>query len=197
VNAKEVAEVAQWLDSLGIEYVVVGGSAIELKHSVGTKDVDVLIAVGDWAPLDRALDERREATPLESHAGSIRGTRLHLGTQVADVEFISGQPFCGKRDPDDFIRFVRSRHSKVHGGVRFAEPAVVWYMRLSTDDWEIYALKIEQDLRAGVPADTLDRTLALAAHFGVRPKIADRVAFLRRTLALFEPVRTERSTPTK
>jgi hypothetical protein len=187
MNRAEVVELTRWLDRLGIEYVVVGGSAIEFRHSVGTKDVGPLIAVGDWAPLDQAIQGRPDASPLEPFTGTIRGSRVQLGTQLVDVEFISGKPFCGGRRPDDFVRFVRSRRSTLYRGVHFANPSVVWYMRLSTRDWETYILKIEQDLRAGVPRGTMDDVLEIAGHFGVRPLLVDRVDFVRQTLQLFEP----------
>ena len=130
MNHEQVKEVAGWLDSLKIRYIVVGGSAI------GTKDVDVLIGVGDWEPIDRILENRREAAPLEPMSGSIRGTVVALGTEQVDVEFLSGEPFAGNRSADDFLRYVHQHRSEVDEGVRYAKPAVVWYMRLSTNDWQ-------------------------------------------------------------
>lgn len=185
MNFAEVVRVARWLDRLGPPYIVVGGSAIERLYRVGTKDVDVLIATRAWEELDRALEGRRDATPLEPYNGTIRGTRLLLDGRAIDLEFISGEPFCGSRKPEAFVRYIRRYHSVARSGVPFADPATVWYMRLSISDWETYALKIEQDLRAGVPAATFEDTLRIADHFGVRPLMSERVASVRRVLRLF------------
>jgi hypothetical protein len=187
VRANDIARVSKWLDALHIGYVVVGGSAIELRFQVGTKDVDVLIAVGDWGLLDQRLEHRVDASPLDPYGGTIRGTRVAIGASQVDVEFISGQPFGGTKGADAFLEYVRRYHSSVRDGVRYADPATVWYMRLSTEDWETYSLKIEQDLVAGVPSSTFDEVLRIAAHFAVRERVAGRIEFVRRTLRLFAP----------
>ncbi len=179
MNHEQVKEVAGWLDSLKIRYIVVGGSAI------GTKDVDVLIGVGDWEPIDRILENRREAAPLEPMSGSIRGTVVALGTEQVDVEFLSGEPFAGNRSADDFLRYVHQHRSEVDEGVRYAKPAVVWYMRLSTNDWQQYVEKIRLDIRGGVPLETLGAVVEIGDYFGVGDKMRERVAFVRRTLALY------------
>lgn len=183
-----VREVADWVrDQLQVPFVVVGGSAVERNVPVGTKDVDLLIAVGSWRRLDRALEGRRDATPLDTSTGTIRGTVVTVRSARVDVEFISGEPFSGQKGADDFVEYVRNYRSNVSDGVRYADPEVVFYMRLSTDDWQAYAPSILRDLRAGVPRETLDETLKVAAHFGVREKITHRVTFVRKTLQLFEP----------
>ncbi len=191
MNREDVTRVARWLNGLGLPYVVVGGSAIESTYSVGTKDVNVLIAVGAWGDLDRAIKQRREATPLEPRGDTIRGSIVTIGTQRVDVEFISGQPFCGNRLPEDFVEYVRSRHSRTVDGVRYADAAVVWYMRLSVETWNEYVYRLEADLRAGVPRETFDIVLTIAGHFGNRAILAQRVTFARKTLSLFDPPEVE------
>ncbi len=183
-----VREVANWVrDQLQVPFVVVGGSAIEHKVPVGTNDVDLLIAVGSWRRLDVVLEGRRDATPLNASSGTIRGTVVTVGSARVDVEFISGEPFSGPKGADDFVEYVRAYRSTLSDGVRYADPAVVFYMRLSTDDWQAYVPSILRDLRAGVPGETLVVTVKVAAHFGVREKISERVEFVRKTIRLFEP----------
>lgn len=193
MKPRTVEEVAHWVrDQLRIPFVVVGGSAIEHQYEVGSKDVDLLIGVGDWTPLDRALEERRDATPLEPMGGTIRGTEVTLGGSRLEVEFISGQPFCGNRAPDDFIRYVLKHRSAEAGGVTYADPSVVFYMRLGPgiEAWEANLYSIQRDLRAGVPLGTLDEAVAIGRHFGVGDVIAERVRWAREKLKLFEAPRS-------
>lgn len=185
MNRPQVYQVARWLDSLGIRYIVVGGSAIERIAAVGTKDVDVLIAISDWGTIDQVLEHRREAAPLEPMSGSIRGTVVHLGTERLDVEFLSGEPFAGSRSGDDFLRYVRQHRSVLDEGVRYANPDVVWYMRLSTDDWQQYVEKIRLDVRSGVPLRTLESVVKIGDYFGRGERMLERTSFVRRTLALY------------
>ena len=192
MNPRMVDRVARWIrDQLRVPFVVVGGSAIEHRYEVGSKDVDLLIGVGDWDPLDRALEGRRDATPLEPTGGTIRGTEVTLGGSRVEVEFISGQPFCGNLTPDDFVRYVRVHRSTKAGGVAYADPSVVFYMRLGPGilDWEANVYSIQRDLTAGVPLQTLDGAVAVGRHFGVGDVISERVRWTREKLKLFSPPR--------
>jgi hypothetical protein len=193
VRLSQVRAVARWLDSLGISYVVVGGSAIERIAEVGTKDVAVLIAISDWGPIDRLLEHRREAPPLEPMYGTIRGTIVQLGSERFDVEFLSGEPFAGNRSGDDFLAYVRKHRSITDDGVRFANPDVVWYMRLSTDVWEQYVQKIRLDIRGGLSIDILSAVVDIGDHFGVGERMRERTKFVRETLDLYRgPSKSEK-----
>jgi hypothetical protein len=66
VDASEIGEVARWLRSeIGVPFVIVGRSAIRIETPVATKDVDVLISGRDWSTVDSALENRKDAAPLE------------------------------------------------------------------------------------------------------------------------------------
>jgi hypothetical protein len=99
-----------------------GDSAIEQSVPVGTKDMDVLISSEDWSSVDQALEHRPDATPLDPMSGTIRGTQLSIGGALIDVEFLSGEPFCGNRTPTEFLRFVREHGSRLHLGTHYATP---------------------------------------------------------------------------
>lgn len=186
MNREEIKSVAEWLLGLDVPFVIVGGSAIEQLVSAGTKDVDVLIAVGDWEKLDKALENTREASPLEPYTGTIRGTRLGLGTELLDLEFLSSEPFAGTRTADEFLDYIRTYRSNKFGMLRYATPAAVWYMRLSIEDsWEQYVSKIRREIVAGIPESTFDDVSTIADHFGVSDRIRERVAFARKTLGLY------------
>ncbi|MGP8077764.1 MAG: hypothetical protein ACLQD8_03690 [Thermoplasmata archaeon] len=150
---------------------------------MATKDVDVLISGSDWSVVDSALESRRDASPLDTMSGSIRATVLAIGGVSIDLEFIAGEPFSGTAEPGAFGRYVREEGSVVYDGVRYATPAVVFYMRLnSPDDWHLYLPAIERDLQAGVPKRTLDEAARIADRFGIGPEVRERIKSLRATL---------------
>ena len=184
METEVVEDVAEWLQTaIGVPFVVVGGSAIERSVPVGTKDIDVLVRTSDWETIDRALERRKDASPLEPMSGTIRGTVLTIGHLKIDLEFISGKPFSGRASPDSFIEFVQTEGSRVFNGIRYATPAVVFYMRLvAPEDWRAYLPSIERDLDAGIPESTLDRAIGVAERFGLGSTVRERVEYLRKKL---------------
>jgi hypothetical protein len=187
LNREDVAKVSDWLKSQSITFVVVGGSAIELLVDAATHDVDVLILVGDWGKISKAVSESRVATPLEPEDGQLRGTSLNLGgLERIDLEFISAEPFCGHRSPDEFVEYVQNYRSRRVAGARYADPSVVWYIRLSIDNlWEAYVSKIQRDIVAGIPESTFETVLEIAEKFGVKRKLKERIEGARKLLKLF------------
>jgi len=168
---------------------VVGGPAIELHYDAGTLAVDVLILVGDWQPVSEALLKSPLATPLVPDEGQqLRSTQVRLGgIEPIDLEFLSAEPFSGSRSPDEFVEYVRTYRSEKIGDVRYASPAVVWYIRLSIEGfWDQYVSKIRRDIAAGVPEGTFDAVLEIADHFGVGDKIRERVVFARKILRFYK-----------
>ncbi|MGA9839500.1 MAG: hypothetical protein WBF81_05680 [Thermoplasmata archaeon] len=180
----QTAAVGRWLRSeIGVPFVVVGGSAVEQVVPVATKHVDVLIKETDWPTVDSALESRRDASPLDPDGGSIRGTFVSIDGLRIELEFIAGEPFSGRSDRESFGRYVSTAGSTVHDDIRYATPAVVFYMRLNApDDWQLYIPAIERDLQAGVSVRTLDQACRIADRFGVGPEVRGRVKSLRATL---------------
>ena len=188
VAREQVRKVADWLHGLGVRFIVVGGSAIVLHYEAGTLDIDVLILVGDWKPVADALLKSPLATPLTPDEGQLRGTQVRLGgIEPIDLEFLSAEPFSGTRSPDEFVEYVRTYRSEKVGDVRYASPAVVWYIRLSIEGlWDQYVSRIRRDIVAGVPEATFDVVVEIADHFGVGEKMRERVTFARKTLQFFK-----------
>ncbi len=180
----EIEEIAERLAELGVPFVVVGGSALEREFSVGTSDVDLLVLVGDFQSLEELLADRKDMGPFEP-TGNIGTAQVLVGSGWTEVEFITGSSFSGRQSGDSFVRYVRDYRSEKRAGVRWARPEVVWYMRLSTDDWQLYVIKIHRDLRAGVPASTFDGVLDVARHFGVEEKIRGRVGKAQEVVRLY------------
>lgn len=186
MKAEEIEAIAERLHELGIPFVVVGGSALERKYSVGTGDVDLLVTVGDFHSLEEALNGRKDVGPFDP-TGTIGTAQMLVGSGWTEVEFLTGQPFSGDLSGDEFVRYVRDYRSDRRGRIRWARPEIVWYMRLSTDDWELYVIKIRRDLRAGVPSSTFDGVIDVARHFKVGNKIEPRVRKAKEVTDLARP----------
>jgi|HubBroStandDraft_1064217.scaffolds.fasta_scaffold40751_3 hypothetical protein len=181
MDPHDVQRVAEWIrSSIGVQFIVVGGSAIERIVPVATKDVDVLIDESDWAKIDAAIESREEAAPLEPFGGTIRGTIVAIGGASIDLEFLSDSTFNGTREPGSFLRYVREQGSIDFDGVRYAKPAVVFYMRLNApESWESYVPSIERDIQSGVTPSELEGAIEIANRFGVGARTTQRVAFVR------------------
>lgn len=184
MKADETEAIAAKLSEIGVEFVVVGGSTLEREYAVGTGDVDLLVAIGDFESLEKAFQDRKDIAPF-APTGTVGSTRILVGSGWIEVEFIVGSPFSGTQRGDDFVRYVREYRSDVRGSARWARPEVVWYMRLCTDEWRMYVPKVRRDVRAEVPESTFDRVMDVARHFGVLEKIGSRVKEAREALQLF------------
>ena len=103
------------------------------------------------------------------------GSEFFAGTRWTDVEFISPLPFSGTFPPDDFISYVRRHRPREVEGIVFAEPEVVWYMRLAIPDWTVCAEKIIRDVRAGVPQEILEKMPGISKHFGYTDLMIPRI----------------------
>jgi hypothetical protein len=166
-----------------IEFLVVGGVSLERTYPIGTGDIDVAIAPKDYLGVLEKLQADSRVRKVED-LGTIAGSEFRVGTRWVDVEFLNPTPFAGKRQPDDFIAYVRRHRSETTELATFAAPEVVWYMRLAISDWEVYVQKILRDVRAGVTPDLLQKVLDVARHFGVTETLTPRVDATRKMIDL-------------
>lgn len=179
VEPNEIRALTEWVRAaIGVPFIVVGGSAIEAEVSVGTKDVDFLVSARDLEKVDLALESRKDAHPLEPATGTIRGTEVLIGRASIQVDFLSATPFGG----EVFLDYVQRRGSIRYEGARRARPKVVFYMRLSLDDWRENIPSIERDLKAGISVSALGGAILVARHFGRGELIEERVNAVRRIL---------------
>jgi hypothetical protein len=182
LTAPGLAEIVAELDRLGIRYVVVGGGAVAAQYSVGTQDVDILVAAEEYQPSLSKLDESPQVKWVEKSPGM--ATVLFHGTGGdLELDVIDTTMYSGDREPDAFVRFVRSHASVAIRGVRFATVPAVWYMRLLVPDWQIYLTKVQADLAFGVPPKFLDEAAAIADRFGCGDVIRERVGSVRAEVA--------------
>lgn len=179
----DLKEVCLELRKAGVDYVVVGGTAIERHYRIGTMDLDFAIALRDYPSVLEKMAAHPRVRDLED-LGTMAGCKFHVGTRWVDVELINPKLFRGKLPPDHFIDYVKRYRSERTAFGPCATPSVVWYMRLAVPDWQTYVRKIIRDLRAGVPEKTLDDALAIAKHFGIRELIESRVRQAREMIEL-------------
>jgi hypothetical protein len=182
----DLKDVCLELRNAGVDYVVVGGAAIERHYRVGTMDLDFAIALKDYTTVLTKMASHPRVRDMED-LGTIAGCKFRVETRWVDVEFINPKLFCGKSPPDHFIDYVRRYRSEHTDLGPCATPPVVWYMRLAVPDWQIYVQKIIRDFRAGVPEKTLEDAVAIAAHFGIRELIESRVRQAREMIELARP----------
>jgi len=184
ISASDISALAKELHRIDIEFIVVGGSAMERTYPVGTGDIDVIVALKDYEQVIEKLRDNSRFQKVD-YGETITGSEFRVGTRRITVEFLNPILYSGAREPDEFIDYVRRHRSKVEDNIVFADPEVVWYMRLATDYYTAYVYKIRRDVTAGVPRDqTLGKVMGVARHFGTAEKIGSRIKETRLVLDL-------------
>jgi hypothetical protein len=181
----DLEALAAALQELGVDYVLVGGMAVELAgFPTGTEDVDIAVTMREFTRVLEELERDSRFRDVES-LGTIGGAQFFTGDRWLEVDFVNPQLFRGKKSGDAFIRYVKRYRSRPTPVGRVAHPAVTWYMRLVVPDWQIYVQKILRDIRAGAPEEFLETALAIGGFFGVkellRPRVGKTREFLLRT----------------
>lgn len=159
-------EVCEELKKLEVDFVVVGGSAIEDERFVLTPK--------KFEEVEDVLRESSMFRVRERVKTMIETEFMHQNSWRT-VEFLDPAYFSGEKPPEDFIDYVkRYRSTKKEIGY-VAKPEVVFFMRLMVVDWEIYVQKILRDIKAGLPRDILDDVMDIAGYLGVEDKMKLRV----------------------
>ncbi len=184
MRVADIEAVAERLNGLAVPFVIVGGSALEREYDIGSGDIDLLVAVGDFNRLEKVFENRRDISAFEPFT-TIGSAKFQLRSGWVDVEFINGRLFTSSQRGDDFVDYVRNYRSERRDSARWASPEVVWYMRLCIDDWKTYVVKIRRDINAGVPPSTLDAVIDVARNLGTEEKISTRVRMTRELLKLY------------
>ncbi|MFQ5907656.1 MAG: hypothetical protein ACE5JE_02335 [Thermoplasmata archaeon] len=182
---EELEALAAVLRELGVDYVLVGGMAVELAgFSTGTEDVDFAVTMREFDRVLEELDRDARFRDVES-LGTIGGAQFFTGARWLDVDFVNPKLFRGRKSGEDFIRYVKRYRSRDTLVGPVAHPAVTWYMRLIVPDWQVYVQKILRDIRAGVPEEILETALVIGKVLGVgevlRPRVKKTRDFLLRT----------------
>lgn len=179
MNRNDVEELCRYLRELRIDYVLVGGMAIELTgYPTGTEDVGFALTLRQFSSTMKKLSTDKRFRQVEEF-DTIGGAQFFTGRRWVDVDFIGPKLFRGKKSDEFFITYIKKYRSASTDLGPVAAPEVAWYMRLAISDWEIYVQKILRDLRAGVPQAKLDDVLEVARVLGTAEILEPRVAKTR------------------
>ncbi len=164
-----------------IRYVVIGGQAIAQLAATATRDVDVMVATGDFERTIVRLQGVQELAFDWKDAQLARFRLLPQGGVPLDV--INASTFSGTKSGEEFFRFLLADGSTETAGISYATPEAVWYTRLLTKRWKAYAEKIVTNVVDGVRAGRLTGVEAIAQRFGTEATIRTRLAYVREELA--------------
>ena len=168
-------EVCRELDEMGLDYLVVVGSALEAKgYEIGTEDIDFVITPKGFDEIDDELERSSRFRMIDKIKTMIE-TKFFFENAWRTVEFLDPGYFSGERSPDEFIDYVKRYRSDKEKVGYVVNPEVVFFMRLMVTDWEIYVQKILRDIKAGLSIGLLEDVIKISENLGVREKIEPRV----------------------
>ncbi|MFO7990940.1 MAG: hypothetical protein R6U61_01440 [Thermoplasmata archaeon] len=172
-------EVCGELKDIDVDYIVVGGSAIESRGwDIGTEDLDFVLTAKGFSDLEIKLKGSPRFKVIDRIKTMVETEFMHENTWRT-VEFIDPRYFSGKKTADEFVDYVKRYRSTKEKIGHVADPEVVFFMRLMVGDWEIYVQKILRDIRAGLPVELLDDVVEISDTLGVKEKMEPRVEYTK------------------
>jgi len=174
---KFLEEVCEELKDIGLDYIIVGGSAIESKGwDIGTDDLDFVLTTKGFSEIEDKLEESSRFSVIDRIKTMIE-TEFMFENTWRTVEFLDPGYFSGERSAEEFIDYVKRYRSTEKDVGHVAHPEVVFFMRLSIADWEIYVQKILRDIKAGLPVTLLDDVIKISKTMGIEEKMKPRVKY--------------------
>jgi hypothetical protein len=181
MSESEADEFAKILRRNGIDYIFVGGVAIQTRFPSETFDFDVMVLPKDFAGAVERIDHDPAIASMDRSPASMPGGHVIVKGTLVRFDLLDPAAYSGAKTGDQFYSYVRRYASESSDLGRVATPSVVWYMRLVIDRFELYVPKILRDLRAGVPWSTIEGVRTLGARFGVSDRIMPRLDHLEET----------------
>lgn len=184
MNPTDLPTFVEILHRHQVEFIIVGGAAIEAEIPSVSRDIDALVLSRDYARAARELGTDPKVVSISNEPGSLAsGHFLSSGTLVR-YELLDPTAYSGTRSGEMFFEFVRRYHGRTTKMGTVARPWVVWYMRLVIEDWRTYVEKILRDLRAGAPWGWIGKVRVVALKLGTADRIAPRIDELREVVRL-------------
>ena len=173
-----------------IEFIVVGGYAWEMGVvPAGSLDIDIIVVSEDYKETLEKIPKVLETLGL--HAALIDEHpimslfEVSAGQKIIELEVVNSGFYSTRKN--EFFGYAKQYRSVVKGGVRYAKPGLVWYMRLFLVDWKTYLYKCIRELsmarKSGCGFDfkeQLNNVLEIARAFGTEKKIRSRVKALEK-----------------
>lgn len=170
-----LTEVCEELKKLELDFVVVGGSAIEEEgYDISTSDLDFVLTPKEFHRIEERLEDSSKFR-IRDRVKTIIETGFMFENSWRTVEFLDPSYFSGEKTPEEFIDYIKRYRSKKKDIAYVAKPEIVFFMRLMVVDWEIYIQKILRDMKAGLPRDILDDVIEIGGYLGVQDRIKERV----------------------
>lgn len=164
----------------GIQYVVVGGQAVARTVRTGTVDVDVMVTTADFeGAVARLLKDPRIRLRAMREGVALLSIE---SAQGAALDVLDSAPFAGTHSGAEFYRFLVDEESTESAGIRYASTAVVWYTRLLTSRWKLYAEKILVNVLDGADPALLAKAERIAERFGTLEQARPRLEYIRQQL---------------
>lgn len=173
-----------------IDYIVVGGYAWERTvMPAGTVDLDIIVISKDYKEtlkkISTALDKAGLHAVLREEDPVMSLFEIKGGHRTLELEVINSNYYSTRKK--EFFGYVKQYRSILKKRVRYANPELVWYMRLYLPDWEIYLYKCLRELTLARQAKRyelkLNDTLEIADVFGTGDKMKTRVKVLKKMIS--------------
>lgn len=171
------------LQELGIEYILIGGSAICFsEYPVTTKGLDFVVL--KFEELSEILKKERIKIERISHSlDRTRTSAIHSRFDEIPVDFLNPENFS--ENPVAFFEYAKKYRTKKMDFGRVAKPELVWYMRIVIPEWITYIDKILRDIKFGHRPDKLfQKVLAIARRDGREDEISKKILRLKREILL-------------
>ncbi len=176
-----------------IDYIVVGGYAWEKTvMPAGTVDLDIMIIPEEYKEgLRKVPDILREAglDVVEREEDPIMSLfEVSSERRIMELEVINSRYYStGKKE---FFRYAKQYRTTQKNGIYYADPELVWYMRLYLPDWETYLYKCVRELTIAYRVKgytlKLSNILKIANVLGTIKKIKPRVKVLEKLIERLE-----------
>lgn len=144
-----VKRILKTLKGSRVNFIVVGGYAWERNvMPAGTLDLDIMILASDYERMLGSIPAilRKEnifADLLDRHPVMSLFRVSRAGVSL-ELETINSEYYS--RGAKDFLTYAKQYRCTPIGGVYYAKPELIWYMRLRIPDWETYITKCLREL---------------------------------------------------
>ena len=181
MNPEYVSALAKILQRHRAKFIVVGGAAVYRLYPSESHDVNALLMAREYSRLVGEIDKDPGVVSMTREEGEMAGGHFIAGQSLVRFDLLDPSAFSGKKDGDEFFDYVHQYASTKEGDIPYADPAVVWYMRLLVggEGWRVQVPKLLRDVRAGAPWELLDRVREIASRFGVQETLGHRIPILQ------------------
>ena len=172
-----------------IDYIIVGGYAQEINVTpTGSIDIDIIVIPKNYdnilEKIPFVLNKHNIYTRIIDNDLIMSLFETRINNETIELEVINSLYYTTKKHT--FYDYVKQYRSSVKGNTRFADPELVWYMRLYLPYWETYMYKCLRKINIAKNNKyfdlnkTLNNILGISKVFGTYKKLKPRVDELKK-----------------